>query len=153
MLAVSAQIVNAAGMWVTPVLVVVGWVLVGLASAFVMIRRGHGTRISLALGVAAGPFAIALAALGVSREREAPAYASVASGETLSGKVRVLVGIDGSDAADCAAVEAVSLLGASLSTVTLLTILDYETALEASADALDRIVSGSRRPRLNAWQV
>lgn len=124
-------------MWVTTTLIAVGWVLVGLATAFVMVRRGHGVRIWLALGVAAGPFAIALAGLAVYGEQDAPAYKTVATGEVLTGQVRVLVGIDGSDAADYAAVVAASLLGERLSSLTLLTILDYDAALAASAAELD----------------
>ena len=132
----------AEGVWVIPLLVAVGWVLVGLASAFVMIRRGHDAPIWVVLGVAAGPFAIALAGLAVYLEREELAEAAVIPGESLEGDVRVLVCIDGSEAADHAAVTAVLLLGARLKTVTLLTVLDYEIALDVLPEKLDRIAAG-----------
>jgi nucleotide-binding universal stress UspA family protein len=134
----------AEGVWVTPVLVAVGWVLVGLASAFVMIRRGHDAPIWVVLGLAAGPFAIALAGLAVYLEREELAEAAVIPGESLEGDVRVLVGIDGSEAGDHAAVTAVLLLGARLKTVTLLTVLDYDIALDVPPEKLDRIAAGSQ---------
>ena len=126
----------------TPVLVVVGWVLVGLAAAVVMIRRGHDAPIWLVLGLAAGPFAIPLAGLAVFLEREELAEAAVLPGESLEGDVRVLVCIDGSEASDHAAVTAVLLLGARLKTVTLLTVLDYDTALDVAPERLDRIAAG-----------
>jgi nucleotide-binding universal stress UspA family protein len=132
----------AEGVWVTPLLVVVGWVLVGLAAAIVMIRRGHDAPIWLVLGLAAGPFAIALAGLAVFLEREELAEAAVVPGESLEGDVRVLVCIDGSEAADHAAVTTVLLLGARLQTVTLLTVLDYDTALDVAPEKLDRMAAG-----------
>ena len=126
----------------TPLLVAVGWVLVGLAAAFVMIRRGHDALIWVVLGVAAGPFSIALAGLAAYLEREELAESAVIPGESLEGDVRVLVCIDGSEAADHAAVTAVLLLGARLQTVTLLTVLDYDIALDVAPEKLDRIAAG-----------
>lgn len=138
------------------VLVLAGWVLVGLGVALVMIRRGHDVVIWLVLGVATGPFAIALAGLGAYLERQAPAPAAertvseatvgtaeeagaAASGVAPTGRIRILAGIDGSDAANRAVLAAATLLGTALRSVTLLTILDYDTAFGASAARLDRI--------------
>ena len=132
----------AEGIWVTPLLMAVGWVLVGLAAAFVMIRRGHDAAIWVLMGVAAGPFAIALAGLATYLEREQLAEAAVIPGKSLEGDVRLLVCIDGYEAADHTAVTAVLLLGARLQTVTLLTVLDYDNALDVPPQKLDRIAAG-----------
>jgi len=134
----------AEGIWVTPILVAVGWVLVGLAAAFVMIRRGHDAPIWVVLGLAAGPFSIALAGLAVFLEREELAEAAVVPGESLEGDVRVLACIDGSEAANHAAVTTVLLLGARLKTVTLLTVLGYDVALDIAPEKLDRIAAGTQ---------
>ncbi|TFC52186.1 universal stress protein [Cryobacterium shii] len=137
-------------MWQVIMIVLVGWILVGLSVALVMIRRGHDVVIWLVLGVAAGPFAIALAGLGAYLERQIPVLKTVEitdqprTDQLLTDRIRMLAGIDGSDAATHAVVAAATMFGARLSSVTLLTTLDYDTAFGASAARVDRIIGDAQ---------
>jgi len=124
-------------MWVWIALGALVWVLVGAAAAVVMIRRGHNARWWLVGGIAAGPFAIALAAIAVYLETDTGSTA-ITTGEARQGPVRVLACVDGSAAADHAAVTAVSLLGERVHTLTLLTVLDYDGVVDTPGAALDQ---------------
>ncbi len=124
-------------MWEWIALGVLGWVLIGVATAVVMIRRGHSARLWLVGGIATGPFAIVLAAIAVYLETDA-APSAVTPGQARPGPVRVLACVDGSEASDHAVVTALSLLGERVHTLTLLTVLDYDSVVDTPAERLDQ---------------
>lgn len=142
-------------MWLT-VTIVVGWVLVGLAVALFMIRRGHSAGTWLALGVSGGPFSLFLVVLAVQREGEVTLQSTLEQGQTRSGALRVLVGVDGSAAAEAAAAAAVTLLGPSLGRLDLATVLDFDTVIDPIASDPDRrvsVVQAGARARLQELGV
>lgn len=113
------------------VLIVSAWVLSGVVTAFVMRRRGHDLAVWLALGSVLGPFIIPLA-IERARYHEAAAAGSK-SIETPSRRGFDLVaGIDGSDEAIEAVEAALELFGDSITTLTLVTVLDYDAQSAAA---------------------
>ncbi|HZJ28160.1 MAG TPA: universal stress protein [Acidimicrobiia bacterium] len=108
-------------------LVLVAWVTIGVIAAVFMGRRGHAPFSWGALGAVLGPLVIPLALGDVKREREAHAV-TLSKGESGSGPVDVLVGIDGSQAALAALTAALDLLGDRVGSITLAAVLDYDTA-------------------------
>ena len=112
------------------VLIVAGWVAVGAAVGFYEVRRGHWRWLWL-LGAIAGPLAIPLAR---QANRDVPVItpSMVSDGpeSTDPSGLRVLVGIDGSDDATSAATSIVQSLGAHLGSLTLATVVDYESMVD-----------------------
>lgn len=105
------------------------WVLVGLATAAVMRRRGHDLTAWAAVGIVFGPFVLPLASAQVRRALWVRPRV-FASGTSGSGHLDVLVGIDGSDDARRALLSAVERLGPSLRRLTLAMVVDADAALD-----------------------
>lgn len=111
-------------------LIIAGWVAIGAAVGFYEVRRGHWRWLWL-LGAMAGPLAIPLARQANRDEPfAAPATLSeLPPGAARSG-LRVLVGIDGSAHSAEAAASIARVLGPHVGSLTLATVVDYETAVE-----------------------
>jgi nucleotide-binding universal stress UspA family protein len=105
-------------------LVVLGWLAVGVAVALVMIRRGHAPVIWLALSFY-GPLLVLLAVSARDAERRA-APEVLDPGRPGAGNLEVVAGIDGSDESTAAARAAVELFGDRLHRLTLATVVDYD---------------------------
>lgn len=105
------------------VIVLVAWLLFGLAVAVVMIRRGHSTPIWLSLTFL-GPLTIFLVLSAVDEEH--PHAADVQPGSPGGGSVDVIVGLDGSPASDAALRAVPALFGSRLGRVTVATVLDFD---------------------------
>lgn len=103
------------------------WVLIGVAVGVFMGKRGHHGPSWMVLGVAFGPMLIpaAVAARDDARRR---APEQVAAGHPLPGTVDVLLGVDGSPAAEGAVRTVGELLGRRLGRVTLAIVVDHDTA-------------------------
>lgn len=116
--------------------VLAAWLLVGIVCSAVMARRGHDPWSWGALGAVLGPLVVPLA-LGASRREagERGIVRATAPGTPGGGPIGVLAGLDGSPEALAAAVGAVSLLGPRLGTLTLATVVDYDTAGTRHQDA------------------
>ncbi|WP_372593798.1 universal stress protein [Actinotalea sp.] len=100
------------------------WLISGLFATLVLMRRGHRHWIWIVFGILLGPMAWL-----VFRERseaDAPHLEQLVQGSVGPG-LHVLVGIDGSAAAERAAVTAVGLLGGQVGRMTLATVIDYDT--------------------------
>lgn len=107
------------------------WVMIGVVTAFVMRRRGHDFAVWLALGSVLGPFIIPLA-IGRARYYE---HSGARSGGIETPTRRgfdVVAGIDGSDEATAALEAAIELFGDSITTLTLVTVLDYDAQSAAA---------------------
>ena len=112
---------------------VIAWILVGALLGIHESRRGHWHWLWL-LGAMAGPFSI-------------PLYRQIEQNEQLSRPIplrpgsrdghpglRILAGIDGSQASVVAAREAADLVGANLGDLTLAAVADYEISETLPAD-------------------
>lgn len=106
--------------------VLAGWVLVGLATALVMRRRGHHLGAWTALGVFFGPLTVALA-VHHSRLRPTPSPRPTPRPRRRHA-VSVLVGLDGSPESIAALRAATNLLGSRIGRLTLASVIDYDTA-------------------------
>ncbi|MEA1902436.1 MAG: universal stress protein [Actinomycetota bacterium] len=102
------------------------WAIIGLVVAFLMRRRGHDFSVWLLLGVALGPLSIPLAiervrchAAAEHQSRDTPTPPHVG--------FDLLAGIDGSVDAISAVDIAVALFGGRVSSVTLATVLDWDS--------------------------
>lgn len=128
----------------TQVLVVVFasiWILGGLVVALWMRRSGHSLYIWLGIGVLCGPFS-ALLALDRIRHLPRPSPLPIATdhGDVLD----VVVGIDGSPESVLAAKTALALLSDRITSLTLATVLDYDSSglysgAERQAAAYERL--------------
>ena len=98
------------------------WVGGGIWVALRMARAGHDLKLTLPLGLLLGPF---LAWFAGSPPPPRPQPAKKDDRGSASA-IDVLVGLDGSPQSASAAKAAVELLGPSLSSLTLATVLDYE---------------------------
>lgn len=107
--------------WIVAVLLV-AWFGGGLVAALRMARRGHSLKLALPLGLILGPF---LALYEGEAERPSPrATPTLPSKEP--GAFNVLIGVDGSKESEAAVRAAVDLLGGSMTSLTLATVLAYE---------------------------
>lgn len=111
----------------TSYLLVVGilWVTVGLVVAFIMRRRGYNLYLWFVLGTVLGPFIVPYAIErsrfhAVERDSD-PVPTSYRSG------FDVLAGLDGSDESIAALHAALALFGDSVSSLTIATVLDYDS--------------------------
>lgn len=113
------------------VLIVALWVATGVVTALVMRRRGHALSVWLALGSVLGPFIIPLA-IERARFHEAAAASSDVIATPIKRGFDVVAGIDNSDEAFAAVEAALELFGASMTTLTLVTVLDYDAQSAAA---------------------
>jgi len=108
------------------ILVVLAWAAIGVVVAFLMRRRGHDLFVWLVLGVALGPLVVPLA---IERARFHSAAEHQSRGAPTPPHVGfdVLAGVDGSPEAINAIDTAVHLFGGKVSSVTITTVLDYDS--------------------------
>lgn len=123
------------------VIAAVIWLVIGVLIAFVMRRRGHNFWVWVAIGCVLGPLAVPLA---IERARFHPIEYQIPVMREAPGKFDVLAGIDGSAESVAAVKAALALFGDSVSSLTLATVLDYDsggsyTGSESRAEALDRL--------------
>ncbi len=107
--------------------VALGWSLIGLATAYLMARRGHDPFSWWLIGTVFGPLTViyVLDRLRLDRNRTyRPSFQPRARGE---GPVDVLIGIDGSPEADAAVATIAAILGSRIGRLTLATVLPYDT--------------------------
>jgi nucleotide-binding universal stress UspA family protein len=107
--------------------IVFGWSLIGLATAYVMARRGHDPFSWWLIGTMFGPLTViyVLDRFRLDRNRiYRPIFQPRARGE---GPVDVLIGIDGSPEADAAVATVAAILGPRIGRLTLATVLPYDT--------------------------
>ena len=127
------------------------WLVLGLALAILLGRRGHDPFTWLVLGAVLGPLSVSLAAFQAHTAR--PRRRQVATGRAGAGPVDVLVGIDGSRAAADGLGAVLDLLGPRLGRLTLAGVAELdETAAEraherALAEELER-----QAAMVRAWQ-
>lgn len=102
------------------------WVVIGVVVAFTMRRRGHDFWVWLVLGAVLGPLSVPLA---VERARFHPAaFRATDDSQLRSGRFDVLAGIDGSAESVAAVRSALALFGDCVTSLTLASVLDYDTA-------------------------
>jgi nucleotide-binding universal stress UspA family protein len=107
------------------------WIVFGVVSALVMGRRGHAPFNWLILGAVLGPLVIPVA---LSRMRDARGVSLLDPDRAAyRGPVDVLVGMDGSAESLSAAEVVADLLGDRIGRLTLVTVVDYDTALGGTA--------------------
>lgn len=110
------------------------WVLCGITTGLVMRRRGHDLMSWTLVGAVLGPFVIPLA---VERSRLEPSTSVVPRvGEHSTGPLDVLVGLDGSDDARRAFDTAMTLFGATASSITIATVVDFDVVDSTMTDDL-----------------
>lgn len=106
--------------------VVLIWVAVGLVLAFVMRRRGHDFAVWLVLGAVLGPLAVPLAIERVRFHRASERlWRSTGSPPHLG--FDLLAAVDGSEEAVMALETALGLFGDRISSLTLVTVRDYDS--------------------------
>lgn len=106
----------------------VGWLVIGVATAVVMGRRGHDPFTWLLVGVLLGPLAVP-PAVAASRHPGLTVPRRLLAGAPASGRVDVLVGIDGSVQAAAALDAALDVLGARLGRLTLGAVTDVDATV------------------------
>jgi hypothetical protein len=111
-------------------LLVVGvvWLVIGVATAVVMGRRGHDPFAWLVLGIMLGPLALPLA-VGTARHPGLTRPRRLLAGAPAGGQVDLLVGIDGSAQAAAAMDAALDALGARLGRLTLAAVTDVDATV------------------------
>jgi nucleotide-binding universal stress UspA family protein len=114
---------------VTPALVVVLvlWVVTGLLTGIAMARRGHSWFGWTVIGCVLGPLVIPVALSSVGRLGDAPAI-PVSPGEEGSGRLRVIVGIDGSAESLVAVQSSIALLDEEIGVLTLAAVVGVDAA-------------------------
>lgn len=103
------------------------WLSTGVVLAVAMGRRGHAPFTWLVLGGALGPLAIPMA-LQATRDESSTSGRQIRAGAPGAGPLRVLVGVDGSEEAREALRTVIRILGPRLGTLTLASVIDYDTA-------------------------
>ncbi|MFH0241261.1 universal stress protein [Streptomyces sp. HK10] len=126
-------------LWFVLIAVVV-WVAAGLLAVWWMARRGHGGPGWLFMGVVFGPI-LALVA-GERVRRQPTTVARTEAGPRGPGRLRVLVGVDGSPESEVALRLAVGLLGPYTQTLVAAQVVDYDAA---ELDWRGRIVEAKGR--------
>jgi nucleotide-binding universal stress UspA family protein len=117
-------------MTATFALLVVGalWLVIGVATAVVMGRRGHDPFAWLLAGVVLGPLALP-AAVAAARHPGLARPRRLLAGVPATGRVDLLVGIDGSPQAAAALDAALDVLGARLGRLTLAAVTDVDATV------------------------
>ncbi|MDK1476232.1 universal stress protein [Streptomyces sp. 549] len=131
------------------VIIIAAWVAIGLATALWMARRGHRDPGWLAMCILFGP---AMAVAATERVQRRPEMLSLTrTGEGRPGRMRVLVGLDGSAASHSALDLAISLLGPHADTLVVAEVVDYDAAeLDASGRPDGRLRVAKAQERLDA---
>ncbi len=113
------------------VIVAAVWVAIGVVCAFVMRRRGHDFYVWLALGTVLGPLVVPLA---IERARFHDSLDRRTEGIPTPPKsgFDVVAGIDGSEESMTAIRSALDLFGDSLTSLTIVTVLDYDSESSAA---------------------
>lgn len=119
---------------ITPLLIIVAWLVVGALVGLYEGRRGHWRR-GWAMSAVFGPLAIPLA--WERRHLVAPDPVVLRAGHGRGGAVDLLVGLDGSPGARGAAELAVRLFGPALGRVTLASVIDVEARTAHDGGLLD----------------
>jgi nucleotide-binding universal stress UspA family protein len=114
-----------------------GWLALAVAGTIAMSRRGHDPFAWAVTFVVLGPLAVPLA-LDWQRRR-APEPVTVATGrpQPRAGRLHVVVGIDGSAAAERALADAVGVLGPYVTAWTLATVVDVDAPATVSGKAVE----------------
>ena len=116
-------------MSVTPTLFVVFaiWIATGLLTGVVMGRRGHSWFGWTVIGCVLGPLVIPVAVSSAGRPNDVPAI-TVSAGELGRGRLRVIVGVDGSAESLAAVRSAIELLGERIGALTLVSVIGLDAA-------------------------
>lgn len=107
------------------------WVTIGIICAFVMRRRGHDFYVWLALGTVLGPLVVPLA-IERARFHEAVDRESESIPTPARSGFDVVAGVDGSDESLAALNSALELFGDSITSLTIATVLDYDSESAAA---------------------
>lgn len=119
-------------------LVAVLWLAIGVATAYVMGRRGHGGFGWLIVGAVLGPLALALA-VDSTRRAQVGSEPVGQLGDAGEGPVDVLVGIDGSPESSAALRAACDLLGPRLGRLTLAAVVSYEAGERTAGERAEAV--------------
>lgn len=120
------------------VMVGIAWVTVGLVTAFMMRRRGHDLATWIALGVVLGPLVVPLAAER-ARYHGAIEKRSRRKAPPPSEGFDLVAGVDGSEESVAAIRSALALIGDTVTSLTLVSVLDYDSdSVAAAAEPRDR---------------
>lgn len=111
--------------------IAMAWVGTGLVVAFVMRRRGHDFYVWLALGTVLGPLVVPLA-IERARFHGAVESESAAIPTPPHRGFDILAGVDGSDESIDAIRSALDLFGDAVTSVTIATVLDYDSESAAA---------------------
>jgi nucleotide-binding universal stress UspA family protein len=107
------------------VVLIIAWVVIGLVAGIVMGRRGHNAFGWAVIGCVLGPLVVPVALSSIRGDRETRSV-TLAPGAPGSGRIDVLVGIDGSVESHAAVGAVVALLGDRIRNLTLAAVLDQE---------------------------
>ena len=116
--------------------IALAWIVTGFALGYLMARRGHDFFVWLALGAILGPLAIPLAFQNIGSETKVDP--TTMDRHVTTGDLDVLVAIDGSPEATAALIAAVPLIGKEPTSVTVVTVLDYEASSPLATEERDQ---------------
>ena len=117
-----------------------GWIALGAATAVVMRRRGHDGVAWLLLGVLFGPFA-PLFALEAWDRQEPVEVVAAGSGPAREGAVDVLVGVDGSSRSLDVVRAATDLLGPRVARLTVGIVVPHDAGADSDRTAAEALRS------------
>ena len=118
----------------TVIVVVLAWLAFGAAVGLIQGRRGHWHK-SWVLSALLGPLAIPYGQQAHRRAASMPPV-TLDVGQHRAGGLSVLVGVDGSDSSQDAALTAAKLFADRIGRLTLATVLDFDTAASTDGDPL-----------------
>lgn len=108
------------------IIVALAWIAIGLFTAFVMRRRGHDFYVWLMLGTVLGPLVLPLAIERVRFHETRDRRSALLPAPPARG-FDLVAGIDGSEESMEAVRSALRLFGGSLTSLTIATVLDYDS--------------------------